>query len=491
MGIVSRLAGWAALALLGAAWLPRPASALALDGPAPVGGAGGSRFVTIVPSGARLTELRVFAGAVVDAVQLVYRLDGDEGATVSGRRHGGEGGEAAVFRLDEDEFVTGISGRFGQFVDSLQIHTNKRDSPRFGGVGGDADFAMRVPPGFRFAGLQGRAGAYIDAIALVYAAARPGSPPGFGTVLPPGPGAGVPEFFGGPGGQYFQDPAVGAGTRVSELRVRSGAWIDAVQLVYAGPDGQEYPLVRHGGNGGTPHSFRLEPGEYITALSGRYGHYVDSLQIHTNRRDSEVYGGSGGGFDFRIEAPTGMQIAGLAGRSGIYLDAIGAVFSPVPAPAPWTGDMVPGHGSGPQQIVAAHSGKCIDVAEVSRAAGARIHQWDCLGAAQRNQLWRLRPVGKGSYQIVAAHSDQCVDVEGGSLRDGAPVIQWQCMGPQHWNQVWLLRPLAGYYQIIAAHSGRCLEVPGGATENGAELRQAKCLGPDQRNQLFSFREPPE
>lgn len=479
-----------ALLLCGAWWL-RPAWALRLDGPALVGGPGGSRFVTIVPSGARLVELLVFAGDRIDAVQLVYRLEDGGRASISGRKHGGEGGDRAVFRLDEDEFVTGISGRYGQFLDSLQIHTNKRDSPRYGGAGGSVDYDMRVPPGFRFVGLQGRSGAHIDAIAAIYDATRSGMPPGFGTVSPPGPGAGVAEFFGGPGGQYFQDPALAAGTRVAALRVRAGAWIDAIQLVWSGPDGQEYPLVQHGGNGGSPHTFRLEPGEFITALSGRYGHYVDSVQIHTNRRDSPVYGGPGGSVAYRIEAPPERQIAGLAGRSGIYLDAIGAVFGALSAPAPWTGVITPGQGSGPQQVIAAHSGKCIDVAEVSRAPGAPVHQWDCLGHGQHNQLWRLRPVGDNSYQIVAAHSGYCLDVEGGSLRDGAPVLQWQCMGPKHWNQVWLLRPLAGYFQIIAAHSGRCLEVADAAADNGAALRQGACLGAAQRHQLFSFREPPE
>ena len=40
--------------------------------------------------------------------------------------------------------------------------------------------------------------------------------------------------------------------------------------------------------------------------------------------------------------------------------------------------------SGPQQVIVAHSKKCLDVAGVSTANGANVHQWQCLGASQRN-----------------------------------------------------------------------------------------------------------
>lgn len=40
-----------------------------------------------------------------------------------------------------------------------------------------------------------------------------------------------------------------------------------------------------------------------------------------------------------------------------------------------------------------HSGKCVDVSEISTAPGAKIHQWTCDPASalnnKRNQIWRL------------------------------------------------------------------------------------------------------
>lgn len=45
------------------------------------------------------------------------------------------------------------------------------------------------------------------------------------------------------------------------------------------------------------------------------------------------------------------------------------------------------------QLVAAHSGKCVDVSGISTTAGAKIQQWTCDPANalsnKKNQIWRL------------------------------------------------------------------------------------------------------
>ena len=46
------------------------------------------------------------------------------------------------------------------------------------------------------------------------------------------------------------------------------------------------------------------------------------------------------------------------------------------------------------QLVAVHSGKCVDVSGVSTTPGAVIHQWTCDPASalstKKNQIWRLQ-----------------------------------------------------------------------------------------------------
>ncbi|MEU4549442.1 RICIN domain-containing protein [Nonomuraea dietziae] len=65
-------------------------------------------------------------------------------------------------------------------------------------------------------------------------------------------------------------------------------------------------------------------------------------------------------------------------------------------------------------LVNQQSGKCLDVSGVSTADGAPVHQWTCLNGAQ-NQQFTLRRVTYGGndahdHQLVARHSGKCLDV---------------------------------------------------------------------------------
>ena len=84
------------------------------------------------------------------------------------------------------------------------------------------------------------------------------------------------------------------------------------------------------------------------------------------------------------------------------------------------------------QIVARHSGSCLDVEQASLQDGANVSQYHCWGGT--NQQWYLRPVGSGYYEVIARHSGKCLDVEQASLQDGANVSQYHCWGGT--NQDW-------------------------------------------------------
>jgi hypothetical protein len=123
-----------------------------------------------IPFGARIMEIRVQGGRYIDGIQAIYALP--DGSVFEAPYHGGTGGNSNAFRLEEDEYVTGISGRFGDYLDSLKIHTNLRTSPQFGGSGGRQDFRIDVPAGNRAVALIGRSGRYLDAIGLSYSSAQ-------------------------------------------------------------------------------------------------------------------------------------------------------------------------------------------------------------------------------------------------------------------------------------------------------------------------------
>jgi hypothetical protein len=133
------------------------------------------------------------------------------------------------------------------------------------------------------------------------------------------------EIVGGGGGSEFYD-SENRGINVVEVRVWAGEMVDAVQMIFE-DNGRRISAPKHGGGGGRLNTFRLQRGEYITGISGRYGDYIDSIQIHTNRNTSPTYGGRGGGRNFNIDVPRDEQAVGFAGRAGKYVDAIGLVYS--------------------------------------------------------------------------------------------------------------------------------------------------------------------
>lgn len=279
------------------------------------GGRGGSPFAdSEKPNGGEITEVHIFSGDHIDAVQMVYILP--DGRILRGPRHGGSGGRQNIFRLDSDEYIVGLSGRCGDFIDSIRLQTNKRTSPVYGGSGGNREFRIDVPSGNQAVGFIGRAGSYVDAIGLITA-------PRYILYVDQTP------IAGGRGGAVFSDRDIPIGARISEVRVRAGDIIDAIQAMYILPNGQQLEGSWHGGRGGRIAYFRLEPDEYIIGLSGRYGDHIDSLQIHTNRRNSQLFGGRGGDRSYRLDVPTGNQTVGFIGRSGSYLDAIGLNYAKI------------------------------------------------------------------------------------------------------------------------------------------------------------------
>ncbi|WP_329557331.1 RICIN domain-containing protein [Streptomyces sp. NBC_00696] len=90
------------------------------------------------------------------------------------------------------------------------------------------------------------------------------------------------------------------------------------------------------------------------------------------------------------------------------------------------------------------SGKCLDVSGASTADGAAVQQWTCNGGT--NQQFTLNPVtalgNSQDYQLVAVHSGKCVDVSNVSTTAGAQIHQWTCDTASALttkkNQIWRL-----------------------------------------------------
>ena len=130
------------------------------------GGMGGALYNDITKKGSRIVELRVWHATLIDAIQLVSETP--DGTIVEFPKRGGGGGTRAVFSLKADEYITGIDGRYANMVDSLKIYTNKRESVRFGGAGGERDYRYKAPEGVEVVGFWGLSAELLDAIGVIF-----------------------------------------------------------------------------------------------------------------------------------------------------------------------------------------------------------------------------------------------------------------------------------------------------------------------------------
>jgi predicted flap endonuclease-1-like 5' DNA nuclease len=132
----------------------------------PSGGNGGHVFEDYtIPAGAKVQEIRVNAGFYVDGLQLIC-VDAT-GAAIELPHLGGKSGFRHTITLDADEYLTGISGRSGRYIDSIRFHTNKRVTDSIGGRGGENEYHFEAAANAEVAGLFGRADWYMDQLGVV------------------------------------------------------------------------------------------------------------------------------------------------------------------------------------------------------------------------------------------------------------------------------------------------------------------------------------
>jgi uncharacterized protein (DUF1800 family) len=124
--------------------------------------------------------------------------------------------------------------------------------------------------------------------------------------------------------------------------------------------------------------------------------------------------------------------------------------------------------AGYYQLVARHSGLCLNISGGSLDAEAFAIQWSC--AADESQQWRLEPLAGGYYRLIARHSGKALEVLGAELYDGAPIIQNSPSDEP--NQQWEIAAAGdGYYYLLARHSGKALDVAGASMRPGTTTMQ--------------------
>ncbi|MDQ1446379.1 MAG: glucosylceramidase [Acidimicrobiaceae bacterium] len=88
--------------------------------------------------------------------------------------------------------------------------------------------------------------------------------------------------------------------------------------------------------------------------------------------------------------------------------------------------------------------KCMDI-DINLADGARVQEWDC--NAQSQQTFRFDKYGydwssggsdPSTFRVISMRTDRCVDLDiaAGGQQNGAKIQQWTCLGATQRNQYW-------------------------------------------------------
>ena len=130
-----------------------------------VGGNGGAEFERLMPPGATISNINVYHGQYVDGFEIVYR---DRKGNKGSFRQGSIRPNPYRYDLDKGVTITGISGRAGQFVDSIRFHFSDGSKTQLCGGNGGGDYFITVPAKASAVGFYGKSGEYVDSIGIVF-----------------------------------------------------------------------------------------------------------------------------------------------------------------------------------------------------------------------------------------------------------------------------------------------------------------------------------
>jgi hypothetical protein len=140
---------------------------------------------------------------------------------------------------------------------------------------------------------------------------------------------------GGNGFNYFRSNKLGSdrgeemttmfngSAQIRAMRIFSGYAVDGVEIFF--DDGSNSVLF--GNRGGSPSDIPFAPGERLLGFFVRTGAWVDAIQVITSLKRSPLYGNATGGSGHELMPPTGHVVAGLYGNFEAWAVSIGIIYS--------------------------------------------------------------------------------------------------------------------------------------------------------------------
>jgi hypothetical protein len=143
----------------------------------PSGGTGGNPFEikppidrnhTIDNTPYTMAGIILYVGSWIDSIQVIYRnIETEEVILIPTFKVGGGGGSEYPIDPGPGRYIIGISGKYGNFVDSIEAHFNDGNGYGIGGYGGVVSYKYMADPSQEVIGLWGNSGTYIDAIGVI------------------------------------------------------------------------------------------------------------------------------------------------------------------------------------------------------------------------------------------------------------------------------------------------------------------------------------
>ncbi len=114
----------------------------------------------------RLSSVNTRSGSWVDRIEVVFAGPPETNTIACG----GTGGQLnRQLDLDQDEVITKIQGRYGNYVDSLTITTSKGKTRVYGNPNTLSNpFTFEAPPDKAIVGFWGRSHTFVDAIGVIF-----------------------------------------------------------------------------------------------------------------------------------------------------------------------------------------------------------------------------------------------------------------------------------------------------------------------------------
>jgi hypothetical protein len=140
------------------------------------------------------------------------------------------------------------------------------------------------------------------------------------------------DIVGGTGGSAFDDTSMlPASPQVKSVTISTADRLDRIELVL-----RTGSVFRHGGPTGNVQTLELAQGEAIVSARLCTGEVDSSTRVFFVRLDSNQHhvltGGTSTATCTDFTAPAGRQISGFVGRAGDGVDALGFLYTPLPAP---------------------------------------------------------------------------------------------------------------------------------------------------------------